>query len=159
VDSACYDAATIVRRDRFRSLSQVHLCIQILSAVSTVYRPITLEDLESFISIQYETLDNSQHDISWLEYYVRFCSSFLFIREPTIYFIHQSTKDFLYKLSLNTKFHTIFPYEIEELGAGQSRHIKVEWNQLANDRMYIFHSREYIFIRSPRPSLVRTNPN
>ena len=137
----------------------MHLCIQILSVVSTVYRPITLEELGSFIDIQYEALDNSQHDNSWLEYYVRFCSSFLFVREPTIYFIHQSTKDFLYRLSLNTKFHTIFLYGIEGLGAGQSRHIKVKWNQLANVRMYIFHIREYIFTRSPRSSLVRTNPN
>lgn len=62
-------------------IDDADLCQQILSVVWTVYRPITLEELGSFIercptsSPEFEPLTDSpldtRHDNGWLEYYVR----------------------------------------------------------------------------------------
>ncbi|KAG4444050.1 hypothetical protein IFR05_000510 [Cadophora sp. M221] len=73
------------------------LCKRILSIVAAVRRPVTLEELVS--------LDNNLHkldcpedlsdDIEDLEQIIGQCGSFLTIRDSTVYFVHQSAKDFL----------------------------------------------------------------
>jgi len=90
----------------------VALCLQIMCVALMVYRPLALEELESFINNPFtegELLDNSS-----LEYYIGLCGSFLAIRDRTIYFIHQSAKDFFCNPSLNTDFRKAFPRAIGE---------------------------------------------
>jgi len=87
--------------------SDVALCLQILSIASTVYRPLTLEELGTFIDNPFEK--DKLLDAKSLKTYVGLCGSFLAIRERTTYFVHQSAKDFLCNRSLNADFQKIFP--------------------------------------------------
>ncbi|ROT35723.1 prolyl oligopeptidase-like protein [Sodiomyces alkalinus F11] len=77
------------------------LCKQILAVVSVIYRPISLEELTSTI----ESLARFDSDPAALETVIGSCGSFLTLREGTIYFIHQSAKDFL----LNDAHSQILP--------------------------------------------------
>jgi hypothetical protein len=77
------------------------LCQQILATLSTVYAPITLTELTSLV----ELLEDTPDDVDSLHEVIGLCGSFLTIREGTIYFIHQSAKDYL----LTSAFDTIFP--------------------------------------------------
>jgi archaellum biogenesis ATPase FlaH len=79
----------------------------ILASIATVYRPITLEELTSLS----EQLDDVANDLEAVKQIVSLCGSFLTVRENTIYFVHQSAKDFL----LNTARNEIFPSTIEEV--------------------------------------------
>ena len=90
-------------------LDDVALCIQILSVASTVYRPLTLEELASFVN--HPSPDIQLDNIS-LKHYIGLCRSFLAIGERTVSFVHQSAKDFLCNPSLNTAFYKVFPHTI-----------------------------------------------
>jgi hypothetical protein len=74
------------------------LCLKILAIAVTVYRPITLDELASLIG-----LDND-NEVP-LEEMIQLCGSFLAIRKRSVFFVHQSAKDFL---SLKAA-ETIFP--------------------------------------------------
>ncbi|EXU95032.1 HET, NACHT and WD40 domain protein [Metarhizium robertsii] len=67
------------------------LCKRILASISTVYEPITLTELTSLV----EMLEESSDDIESLQEIVGLCGSFLTIQKDTIYFVHQSAKDYL----------------------------------------------------------------
>ena len=82
----------------------VDLCRQILAVAATVYRPVTLEELGSFIDCPEDIQDGH-----WLDYYIGLCGSFLAVRKSTIYFVHQSAKDFLCSPSLNIQAFSVFP--------------------------------------------------
>lgn len=71
----------------------VNLCRQILAVVVSVYRPVTLRELGCLIEIREEL----SADVDYLKEIVALCGSFLTIRRDTIYFVHQSAKDFLSK--------------------------------------------------------------
>ncbi|KAL9473986.1 hypothetical protein ACSS6W_008366 [Trichoderma asperelloides] len=75
------------------------LCLHILAITSVVYRPITVDELSSFIDMHDGTLDEKT-----LMQAIGLCSSFLIIQERTILFIHQSAKDFLIGNATNTVF-------------------------------------------------------
>jgi archaellum biogenesis ATPase FlaH len=66
------------------------LCKQVLAAVALVYRPITLKELVTLV----EPLEGMADD-SELQEIISLCGSFLTLREQTVYFVHQSAKDFL----------------------------------------------------------------
>ncbi|WPJ61655.1 hypothetical protein SMAC4_13474 [Sordaria macrospora] len=66
------------------------LCRQIL-AVSIVRRPISLQELTSLVEMSGDISDDPQS----LEELIGLCGSFLTLRDQTVYFIHQSAKDFL----------------------------------------------------------------
>jgi hypothetical protein len=72
-------------------IGNVNLCKQILSIVTIVYRPITPNELTSLA----EGLRDTSDDFESLKDIVGLCGSFLATREDTIYFVHQSAKDFL----------------------------------------------------------------
>jgi hypothetical protein len=74
---------------------------QILASTAIVYQPITLKELTSLA----ETFEDIAHDPDSLREIISLCGSFLTIREGTIYFVHQSAKDFL----LTKAFDEIFP--------------------------------------------------
>jgi hypothetical protein len=83
------------------------LCKSILGVVSAVYRPITLDELASFIDMP----DGVSGNFEALSEIIALCGSFLTLRECTIYFVHQSAKDFLLKQAC----HDIFPSGIEDI--------------------------------------------
>jgi hypothetical protein len=66
------------------------LCKQVLAAVALVYRPIVLKELVALV----EPLEDIASD-SELREIIGLCGSFLTLREQTVYFVHQSAKDFL----------------------------------------------------------------
>lgn len=78
------------------------LCKCILAVVSVVYRPITVDELESLVDIPSRVSGN--HKV--LAEIIGLCGSFLTLRERTISFVHQSAKDFL----LKEASHEIFPF-------------------------------------------------
>ncbi|PSN59139.1 HET-domain-containing protein [Corynespora cassiicola Philippines] len=81
-------------------LEDAGLCRQVLGIVSAVYRPITLHELDSLM----EELDGTGEDLDSAREIVSLCGSLLTIRDGTIYFVHQSVKDFLLKEATNTIF-------------------------------------------------------
>jgi NACHT domain/Heterokaryon incompatibility protein (HET) len=77
------------------------ICKRILASIAIVYQPITLKELTSLV----EMLEDMSDDLESLGEIIGHCGSFLTIREGTIYFVHQSAKDYLF-----TKvFDEIFP--------------------------------------------------
>ncbi|KAK3896651.1 vegetative incompatibility protein [Staphylotrichum tortipilum] len=67
------------------------LCKQILAVATIVRRPLSLDELTSVV----EMPDDVSDDPRCLEEIVKLCGSFLTLREQTVYFVHQSAKDFL----------------------------------------------------------------
>ncbi|KAF2190904.1 HET-domain-containing protein, partial [Zopfia rhizophila CBS 207.26] len=82
------------------------LCKQILASISTAYRPITLKELTCLV----EVLEDIADDLELIREIVSLCGSFLTIRQGTIYFVHQSAKDFLFTKAVGE----IFPSGTEE---------------------------------------------
>jgi hypothetical protein len=66
-------------------------CKLILSTACLAYRPLHLQELISLVSLPEEM----SHDIQSIKKIVNMCGSFLTVREETVYFIHQSAKDYL----------------------------------------------------------------
>jgi hypothetical protein len=66
------------------------LCKQVLAAVALVYRPITLEELVALVEPLEDVVDDAE-----MREIIGFCGSFLALRGQTVYFVHQSAKDFL----------------------------------------------------------------
>ncbi|KAK7414057.1 hypothetical protein QQX98_007089 [Neonectria punicea] len=69
------------------------VCKEILATVSITYRPITLKELTSLV----EALQDFEDEDGTLREFIGCCGSFVNIRDDSIYFIHQSAKDFLLK--------------------------------------------------------------
>ncbi|KAH6700681.1 hypothetical protein BKA61DRAFT_529778 [Leptodontidium sp. MPI-SDFR-AT-0119] len=69
------------------------LCMDVLAVVSSVYRPITIDELVSLVKMP-NGVDGEYEALAEI---IGYCRSFLAIRERTIFFIHQSAKDFLIK--------------------------------------------------------------
>ena len=83
------------------------ICKRVLALIAIVYRPITLEELTSLVGIHEKIADNLES----LQEIIGLCGSFLTIRQGTVYFVHQSAKDFLFAESSND----IFPSGKEEV--------------------------------------------
>jgi hypothetical protein len=83
------------------------LCKSILALAITTYRPITLDELPSFIDLPRQSQGN--HKV--MEEIIGRCGSLLILEEDTISFVHQSAKDFLVKEAS----HDIFPSGIEDV--------------------------------------------
>lgn len=67
------------------------VCKQILGTAAIAYRPLTLQELIALV----ETFDDMADDLPSIREIVGLCGSFLTLRGDTIYFVHQSAKDFL----------------------------------------------------------------
>ncbi|PVH69239.1 hypothetical protein DL98DRAFT_661794 [Cadophora sp. DSE1049] len=74
--------------------------IFILAVVSVIHRPITLDELPSFVDMP----PRSSSNYKALAEIIRLCGSFLTLRDRTISFIHQSAKDFLTNKALDIVF-------------------------------------------------------
>lgn len=68
------------------------LCKDILGLISTTYRPITIDELTAFIELPEYALEDGYE---LLEEIIGYCGSFLTVSENTIFFVHQSAKDYL----------------------------------------------------------------
>ncbi|PQE16116.1 hypothetical protein CJF30_00011140 [Rutstroemia sp. NJR-2017a BBW] len=77
--------------DQIIKSDDAELCKSILAVVSTVYRPITLDELVAFVDMP----EGVAGDYEALSEIIGLCGSFLTIRGRTISFVHQSAKDFL----------------------------------------------------------------
>jgi hypothetical protein len=109
------------------------LCKKILSVVAIVYRPITIEELTSLVGtpedisdadiledisdidmpedmFDADILEAISDDFKPLNKAIGLCGSFLTIRGNSVYFVHQSAKDFL----LGQASSKIFPSGIQE---------------------------------------------
>jgi hypothetical protein len=108
------------------SLDDADLCKQILASVAIVYRPITLKELISLVEMLHDMVD----DLASVREIISFCGSFLAIRGDTVYFVHQSAKDFLFTKA----FDTVFPSGKEEAHyAVFSRSLQVMSSTLCRD--------------------------
>jgi hypothetical protein len=92
--------------DQIWNSEDAKLCKHILAVVSAVYRPVTLDELASFVDMP----DGVSGDYEALSEIIGLCGSFLTLRERTISFVHQSVKDFI----LKEASYEIFPSGREE---------------------------------------------
>jgi len=83
------------------------LCQLVLSAITTAYRPLCLDELGILSGLPKRILDKPQS----VEKIIRMCGSFLTIQDKDVYIIHQSAKDFL----SNKAFGSFFPFEIRQV--------------------------------------------
>ncbi|KAL2137636.1 hypothetical protein VTI28DRAFT_8723 [Corynascus sepedonium] len=110
----------------FDDAEDTTLCKHILAIVSSVYRPITIDELVALV----DTLDDVSGDDKALAEIIGLCGSFLTLRERTISFVHQSAKDFL----LKEAYSEIFPSRMENIHyAIFSRSLKVIQKILRRD--------------------------
>ncbi|KAJ4297787.1 hypothetical protein N0V90_005682 [Kalmusia sp. IMI 367209] len=86
---------------QIRSLDDADLCKQILALTATVYQPITVQELVTLV----EQLEDEADDPDSITEIIGYCGSFLTLRNNTIYFVHQSAKEFVCTKAL----HEIFP--------------------------------------------------
>ncbi|KAF2465751.1 uncharacterized protein BDR25DRAFT_328447 [Lindgomyces ingoldianus] len=85
----------------------VEICKRILGLTAIVYQPVTLQELTSLVDILKYIAD----DLKSLREIISLCGSFLTIQGDTVYFVHQSAKEFLIKNVLDG----IFPSRTEEV--------------------------------------------
>jgi hypothetical protein len=83
-------------------LDDADLCKQILALAAIAYRPITLKELATFV----EQLEDIADDAKSKQEIISLCGSFLTLQTDTVYFVHQSAKDFLLAKASNTLFPT-----------------------------------------------------
>ena len=76
---------------RQENKDDIELCRRILCSVTLAFRPLRLEEIAFFAKIP-EVIRNDPSD---LEELVGLCGSFITIRKETVYFVHQSAKDYL----------------------------------------------------------------
>jgi hypothetical protein len=93
--------------DQICNSEDAELCKRILAVVSAVFRPVTLDELESFVDMP-DGVSGNYEDLAEI---IGLCGSFLTLRERTISFVHQSAKDFL----LEKASKEIFPSGIEDI--------------------------------------------
>ncbi|KAK4652844.1 HNWD NOD-like receptor pc4 [Podospora pseudocomata] len=93
--------------DQVRRSDEPDLCKQVLAVLSITYRPITIQELTVFVDIP----EGISDELEFITEIVGLCGSFLTLRETTIYFVHQSAKDFL----LREAAHGVFSSGIKDV--------------------------------------------
>jgi hypothetical protein len=86
--------------ERIIDSEDAEFCKCILGVVLASYRPITLDELSSSVNMP----DGFSDDDGFLVEMILACGSFLTMRDRTIFFVHQSAKDFL-----RHRLNVIFP--------------------------------------------------
>jgi hypothetical protein len=76
------------------------VCRQVLASTAILYRPVTIPELISLV----QSLEEFVNDLELVREIVSLCGSFLTLREDTVYFVHQSAKDFLFVKGLDKVF-------------------------------------------------------
>jgi NACHT domain len=93
--------------DQICNAKKAKLCKSILAIVSTVYRPITLDELACFVDMPPRSIGN----YNVLAEIIGLCGSFLTLRERTISFVHQSARDYI----IEKASREIFPSGMEDV--------------------------------------------
>ena len=93
--------------DQIHHSDNAELCRQILAVVSTVFRPITLAELPSFVQM----LEDLSDDYESLADIIGHCGSFLTLRGHMLSLVHQSAKDYL----LGNVCDKVFPSGMAEV--------------------------------------------
>jgi hypothetical protein len=73
------------------------ICRCVLASTAILYRPVTVSELVALV----EQLEDVSDDIREI---ISLCGSFLTLREDTVYFVHQSAKDFLFAKAYDEAF-------------------------------------------------------
>jgi hypothetical protein len=81
-------------------LDDAEICRCVLASTAILYRPVTILELVALV----EQLNDFVNDLESVREIVSFCGSFLTLREDTVYFVHQSAKDFLFTKAHNEAF-------------------------------------------------------
>ena len=76
------------------------LCKQVLAITLVVKRPLSLQELGCLV----EELEEFADDETEMKDVINKCGSFLFVQENTVYFVHQSAKDYLMKQGCKVVF-------------------------------------------------------
>jgi hypothetical protein len=104
---------------KIRESEEHDLCREILGLMTAVYRPIMLQELGSISEI----LADYSNDAESLKDAISLCGSFLTTREGTVYFVHQSAKDYLTGMvskelllsGIESVHHTIFSRSLSKM--------------------------------------------
>ncbi|KAJ6194074.1 hypothetical protein J3E72DRAFT_387906 [Bipolaris maydis] len=76
------------------------ICLRVLAVTTILYRPVTVAELVMLT----EQLAGFINDLESVREIIGLCRSFLTLRDDTVYFVHQSAKDFLITKALNDVF-------------------------------------------------------
>ncbi|EGR46594.1 WD40 repeat-like protein, partial [Trichoderma reesei QM6a] len=85
-------------------------CFRILSTMATTYRPLNLTALPLLADLK-----GNLAKPETLRKLIQMCGSFLTIQDQTIYFIHQSAKDYLVQTGNHVIHHNIYHRSVEVL--------------------------------------------
>ncbi|KAI1121754.1 hypothetical protein F5Y10DRAFT_93453 [Nemania abortiva] len=102
---------------QFLASRNAEICCQVLAVQVLACRPLNLAELLSLTKLPEKFVER------WLRQVVQSCGSFLTLRDDTIYFVHQSAKDYLvehmadsiFRQGLLAGHHTIFIQSIQSL--------------------------------------------
>lgn len=90
-------------------------CQALLAIVTVAERPLQLEELFVFLSSQRKYCAPSKYDLRDMADTVKDCGSFLSIRDNTVYFVHQSVKEYMVGKALNSIFPSGIGYQHYEM--------------------------------------------
>jgi len=93
--------------DQISESDPAEICQHVLASVAVLYRPVTISELFALVE-QLEDINDQESR----QQIVGYCGSFLTLREDTVYFVHQSAKDFLFAKAFNSE---VFPDSIEDV--------------------------------------------
>lgn len=93
--------ARMMRQIQGLKRDQPALCRMLLATITVAYRPLRLKELGTLSGLPKQISEKLPSIIRIVE----LCSSFLTIRDESVYIIHQSAKDFL----INDAFNSVFP--------------------------------------------------
>ncbi|USP77485.1 hypothetical protein yc1106_04759 [Curvularia clavata] len=85
---------------QIRQSESAEICLGVLAVTCILYRPVTVTELVALA----EQIAGFDEDLESVREIIGLCGSFLTLRGDTVYFVHQSAKDFLFEKSLNEVF-------------------------------------------------------
>jgi hypothetical protein len=91
--------------DQISESDIAEICQQVLASTAVLYRPVTIPELVALV----QPLEYLANDPESVRMIVSLCGSFLTLQDNTVYFVHQSAKDFLFTKVLDR----VFPYGTE----------------------------------------------
>jgi hypothetical protein len=77
--------------------NDAEICHCVLASIAILYRPVTVLELVALVA-QLEDVSDDVREI------ISLCGSFLTLRDNTVYFVHQSAKDFLFAKAYDKAF-------------------------------------------------------
>ncbi|OTA00828.1 hypothetical protein A9Z42_0011240 [Trichoderma parareesei] len=107
--SKLYDRM-IFQIEQMKSKLDRDRCFRILSTMATTYRPLTLTALPPLADLK-----GNLAKPETLRKLIQMCGSFLTIQDQTIYFIHQSAKDYLVQRGNHVIHRDIYSRSVEAL--------------------------------------------